>query len=713
MNSLSQTIRVGTRSSKLALLQTRFVLQRLGHLFPELKFAEVALSSPGDRDQMLALNESPPDFFTRDLDDQVLDGTIDCAVHSAKDLPEPLREGLDGFWLPWHEDARDALVCREGVRVDALPADARIGVSSERRIDYCRRRFPTARLLPIRGAIPKRLQQLDEGGYDMIVVAGAALNRLGLGARVSEWITLAALPPPEGQGVLALTFRGDDDRFLILRGCFVKAVVFAGAGVGSVGACTVDTLRALERADVCLHDTLLGHDLLQRLPPSVRRIDVGKRCGAHSVAQKETTAAILRYACQGLRVVRLKGGDPGIFGRLAEETAALDARCLPYRVLPGVSSLTAATTATGMLLTRRGVSRGFTVLTPRCEGGGIGAVTAGERAALPMVFFMAITAVEDVVRQLLESDGLSSALPAAVVFGAGGDQTEIVTGDLATIAARAKAAANEDPGLLIVGSAAICLFGVGGALQGRRVLITASEALQERAAGWVADAGGIPVCRPLIRLSAAETAIETLRQIGGYEWVVLTSPSAVRCFGDLMQRGGIDLRRVRRLASCGEGTTRELMRLGLTPDATPQSSFCAAGLVEVLRPQLVPGARVLRLASASADATVAAALRAAGAIVDECLLYHNEPIRYDRRPCFDAVFFASASAVTAFAALWGAAALADKTVAAIGAPTVQALTALGVDDVVVGERATVEGCLAALAVHAVRQRLAETVGSDR
>ena len=702
MNGLSERLRIGTRESKLARLQTQFVLERLSGLVPELTFETIAISSPGDRDQQLDLRDSPPDFFTRDLDDQLLDGRIDGAVHSAKDLPDMPRTGIDFFWLPWREDSRDALVCRKGERVGDLPPDLRIGVSSTRRVDYCRRRFPRATMQPIRGDIPRRLSQLDAGDYDLLLIAGAALNRLGLADRVAEWISADELQAPEGQGVLALTYRSDDGRFRALRNLFVKAVTFAAAGVGSAGTCTLETLRALEQADVCLYDALIGRDLLDHIPATVRLIDVGKRCGEQTLPQGTINDLLVQHVCHGLRVVRLKGGDPGIFGRLAEETEALDARQLPYRVLPGVSSLTAATTPTGLLLTRRGASRGFTVMTPRREGGEIGSINATERAALTTVFFMSVQAAGEVARQLMTEDGLPPHTPAAVVFDAGSDQTEIVRGVLADIASRVQAAANDAPGLLVVGQAAAHRFDRWGALAGQRVLITASEALQDRASARVIDFGGEPVRRPLIRLTVNDEALITLRTIDRYDWVILTSPSAVRCFVELMIRGGIDLRRIPKLAACGSGTARELRRLGLVPDLEPTADFGAAGLFAAAQTAILPGARVLRLGSAMADSSLSVSLRAAGVQVEDCLLYRNEPIGYERMPAFDLAFFASASAVTAFDRLWGAKALAGKTVAAIGRPTAAALHDLGVDAIVTGAEATVDGVLEALALRVVR-----------
>jgi len=704
MKSSSEVFKVGTRSSPLAVLQTKGVVAQLEACLPGSRWDVVAISSPGDRDQVTDLRQSPPDFFTRDLDEQVRNGILDCAVHSAKDLPDPVSEGLDWVWLPWQEDSRDVLIRPAGHAMANMPAKGRIGVSSERREAYCRARFPEARQLPIRGTIEARLRQLDQGEFDLVVMAGAALNRLGLGNRITEWIPANVLPPPDGQGTLAMTFRAEDERFRLLRRLFVKSVTFAAAGVGSAGACTLECLNALKRCDVCLHDTLLGHDLIGMLPPTVKCIDVGKRCGQHSMPQDETTYLITRYARRGQRVVRLKGGDPGVFGRLAEEVDALDELGLPYRVMPGVSSLSSATSTTGKLLTRRGVSRGFTVMTPRKEGGGTGSVNADERRTLPIVFFMALSVADEVARQLM-AEGMAPTTPASVVYGAGSDQSFSITSDLANIAARIKETDTEMPGLLIVGEAAKYQYPNWGALEGRRVLLTASQALQDKSADLVNDYGGIPVCRPLIKLEIAKEAMECIQKMTSYDWVVLTSPSAVRCFGELLKSAWADLRKVPRLVTCGGGTSRELWALGLQADIAPKSDFSAESLLRTVKPVIKPGQRILRLRSDKAGSSLAESLRAMGGIVEDCVLYHNQPIPHEEKPAFDVVFFASASAVEVYDQQWGIASLKGVFVVAIGKPTLAALTERGAAADLVPPEATVESSLEALAGYFVRESM--------
>ena len=381
--------KVGTRNSALSLAQTRDALAKIAKLLPFAEFEIVPFSSPGDRDQVTDLRVAPADFFSRDLDLALLAGDIDLALHSAKDLPEVMPSGIDWFHLPWREDSRDCWVFPSGANPEAvLAASPVVGVSSDRRLAYLEKYYPGAIAKPIRGAIPDRIAQLDSGAFDAIITAGAALKRLGMQSRISRWISPLELPPPESQGVLAITFRANDARVLRLRNHFVKSVRFVGAGVASASLCTLGGVEDIRAAEVCLYDDLMDDGLLNYLPEAALRIHVGKRCGAHSVRQPEISAMISAYARRGLRVVRLKGGDPGLFGRLAEEVEELERYSLPYLVRPGVSALSAATTGTGMLLTRRGVSRGFTVMTPRAEGGGTADVALQARRNLPLAFFM-------------------------------------------------------------------------------------------------------------------------------------------------------------------------------------------------------------------------------------------------------------------------------------------------------------------------------------
>ena len=701
----SPGFKAGTRASKLAVIQTRQALDALQRWLPSMACELVPLSSPGDRDRCTDLRDSPADFFTRDLDEAVLEGRLDLAVHSAKDLPDLMIDGLDWFWLPWRADPRDALVLRKGLSIATLPSRPRVGVSSERREAYARQRFPEAETRPIRGSIEQRLQQLDDGGYDLVIMAAAALERLGWLHRVTEWISTTELPPPQGQGALAVTYRMDNPRLNRLRSLFVTTARFVSAGAGNAGNCTLAGRRALEGADVCLYDTLMDARLLDFLPASARRMDVGKRCGDHKISQQDITKTLLDEIRRGRRVVRLKGGDAGLFGRLAEELEALDRHHLAYDVLPGVSSLTAATTGTGLLLTRRGVSRGFCVLTPRGAGGSVESFDSVARAALPIVFFMALGMADAVKRELL-ADGWSPDTPAAVVLDAGSATERVIRTPLAELPMAAAAAPPAAAGLLMVG--AVCRYGTNqrsGALRGARVLLTCSEELLERAATAVTDAGGCPVRMPMLRLSPCDEARETLRDMSRYDWLALTSPSAARCFLACMDAAEHDLRRVPQLMTCGPGTADVLRAARLVPDLMPTTAYGREGLLQTARTTLKPGQRVLRLRSQKAGEKLARELTGLGAEVTDCVLYKNEPIPYDECPSCEAVFFASASAVEHFVSRGFSGRLQQAVIAAIGHPTAQALEQNGIHVDVTAAPSTVPGAIRGLARHFVAKEV--------
>lgn len=657
---------VGARGSRLSLAQTAGAVEFMSREFPGTEYDIRAVETPGDRDLATPIDAAPADFFTRDLDDAVKSGAVDFAIHSAKDLPPVVAEGLDWFWLPSAADRRDAWVVRHGDErtlglIAASPvvrrrARLRIGVSGERRRAYAKSVFPNAKTPPIRGAVDSRVEQLCAGAFDAVLMACAGLDRLwpdGAPGVDALRIPLGELVPPEAQGFLAVVFRRGDERLMSMRARFTKAVRFVSAGVGDAGLCTLAGRRDIDSADVILHDDLLGRDLIDGV--SARLVHVGKRCGAHSMRQDEITRLICDEARKGRRVVRLKGGDAGLFGRLAEETDALAELKIPFVVRPGVSALTAATTGTGMLLTRRGLSCGFTAYTPRSTG-----------EETPVVAFMAAKIVRDESKRLMDA-GWPRETPCALVRDAAGMREEISRSTLGAAVRGALSAADDvRPGLFIAGSPAGWLWPKLGELAGARVLATCSDDVWERARLALEDRGGRPMHWPLIELKARGEVV-----VDGFDAVVLTSPAAVRIFFESCR---CDFRRLPQFFTCGAGTDAELRRRGIASDVVPASDFSAAGLIAEIGKLDLSGRRVLRLRSAKAGGDVARALRRAGAKVEDRILYDNVPVVHSEPPpAFDAVFFASASAAEVYLAQYGRRSLAGKAIYAMGRPTLEAL----------------------------------------
>ena len=638
------TFKAGTRQSALALAQTAAALKEISAR-TGAKFRIVRVTTPGDRDLETPIERSAPDFFTRDLDEALRAGKIDLAVHSAKDLPDPMPSDIDWFWLPAAADRRDAWVS-VGAIAPSCKAKLRIGVSSKRRGAYARRVFPSSRLLPIRGAIDSRIEQLRRGDFDAVLMAVAGLERLYGGTPpgvVVEPIALSELEPPEAQGRLAVTFRKGDRFMQAIRREFVKAVRFVSAGVGDGGTITIRGQADVDAADEVLYDELMA--LNRRSSSETVFRYVGKRAGRHSMKQPEITAAICDEARKGKRVVRLKGGDAGLFGRLAEETGALIELGIPFIVRPGVSALVAATTPNGLALTRRGEAAGFRVSTPRSNG-----------ARQPHVFFMASALAAETLA------AFAPKTPYAIVYDACGPREQVVLGQCGKMAALPETGA---PALVIAG------FCGRPYPAPRRMLLTCSIAPMERLRLRFEDRGMRIVEWPMIELRPCAEAARF--EPGRYDWIVITSPSAARIF--LSSYNG-DLRDLPGFVTCGAGTDSELRSRGLSSDLMPERDFSAAGMIEVCRRNrsLFARRRVLRLRSDLAGTEVAEALRALGAEVDDKIVYDNIPVKHEGPlPLFDDVFFASAAGVRAFLDAYGAAALRGKRVHAMGGPTVREL----------------------------------------
>ena len=315
-----------------------------------------------------------------------------------------------------------------------------------------------------------------------------------------------------------------------------------------------------------------------------------------------------------------------------------------------------------MLLTRRGTSCGFTAMTPRSTG-----------SEMPLVLFMAVRVAAGEAAKLIAA-GRHPKTPCAIVFDAAGPCEEIWQGTLSQLAkdSELKGFNGGKPGLVIIGEAAAHVWPKLGVLAGRRMLVTASDAVQPRVCMAVEDLGGRPVSWPMIELKVRR--IPDLEK-GAYGAIVLTSPSAARIF---FENCKIDRRRLPKFFTCGAGTDAELRRWGVSSDLMPESDFSAKGLISAINglkgSNGLKGVKVLRLRSAKAGSAVADALKAVGAKVDDVILYDNiAKAPRGPLPPFDDIHFASASAVEAFLAAYGVAALRGKGVYVMGEPTRAAL----------------------------------------
>ena len=211
--SVKGTIRLGTRGSMLALTQSRWVAARLEELGRRVDLETIRTS--GDELQSIPLSQTDvKGLFVKEIEQALIEGRIDLAVHSMKDLPADMPDGLTLGAVPRREDVRDVLVCRTSSCLSGLPSGAVLGSSSPRRQVQVHAARPDIIVKDIRGNVDTRLRKLDEGQYDAVCLAAAGLHRLGMRDRITEYLDLDVMLPAACQGALALQVRADDDKLI-------------------------------------------------------------------------------------------------------------------------------------------------------------------------------------------------------------------------------------------------------------------------------------------------------------------------------------------------------------------------------------------------------------------------------------------------------------------------------------------------------------------
>lgn len=208
---MKKKYRIGTRKTSLALKQVEEVICGLKKFYPSIETEIAGIETYGDKDKVTPISDiEGTDFFTREIDDLLLKGEIDFSVHSAKDLPDSLREGLVIAAITAPVDPYDVLVSKSGLTLDKLPIGAKVGTSSMRRKTQLKKYRNDFTIVDIRGNIEERLYRLDNSDLDAIVIAGAGLERMGLENRITQRIPFEILRPHPLQGALAIIVREHD-----------------------------------------------------------------------------------------------------------------------------------------------------------------------------------------------------------------------------------------------------------------------------------------------------------------------------------------------------------------------------------------------------------------------------------------------------------------------------------------------------------------------
>lgn len=492
------------------------------------------------------------------------------------------------------------------------------------------------------------------------------------------------------------------------------SVHLVGAGPGDPDLITTKGRKALGNADVILYDALAHPQLLELCRPDAELHYVGKRAGRASERQANINAQLVAHAQKGKRVVRLKGGDPYLFGRGSEEAEVLAEAGIPFEVVPGVPSPLAATAYAGLSLTHRALSSSVAYIT---------ATESVEKDATSHDWAKLATATQTLVifmgrrklrtlMALLEEHGRPPETPVAIVHWASLPKQRTLVGTVATIADLAENAALGLPSLIIVGNVVRLRDKLRWfdrkPLFGRRVLITRAKHQSSVLAARLREAGAEALVAPTFRVVPPEDPQPlqaAVAALGNYHWILFTSANTVAAVMEELQRQGGDARRFgdAKICAIGPKTADALRAHGLRPDLVPEQSR-AEGLLEAFRGHCGERRRRFLLPRAEvARAELPEGLRSDGHLVDVVTAYRTADIDDAQRTevleafaAAEVVPFGSGAAVDRLVALVGADALKAKTLASIGPITTGSLEKHGLQAAIEAPAASIEALVEAI-----------------
>ncbi|MCI6729573.1 MAG: uroporphyrinogen-III C-methyltransferase [Candidatus Faecousia sp.] len=443
-------------------------------------------------------------------------------------------------------------------------------------------------------------------------------------------------------------------------------VTLVGAGPGDPGLLTLKGREALGEAQVVVFDRLVSQEILNLIPADAERIDVGKEASHHKVPQDQINRILLEKALEGKRVVRLKGGDPFLFGRGGEELELLREHGVPFAEVPGITSAIAAPAYGGIPVTHRDYCSSVHIITGHARAGKALEIDfeALVRTGGTLVFLMGVSALPHITRGLLEA-GMAPETPAAMVENGTTPMQRRLDATLATLTERAAEMGIHSPAVIVVGK--VCALAEGFCwldrlpLRGKRILVTRPKeragTLSRKLRALGAEVTEYP-CIETVPILPNPPLERELEAISGYEWLCLTSPAGVRYLWEALERLGKDARALGgvKLAAIGSGTAGALAEHGLRADFVPPV-YDAAHLGQGLG-ALATG-RVLILRAREGSQALTQALEAAHVSYTDCPTYetvyenpHSEAL-VKALDTFDFVTFTSASTVKGFVASVG------------------------------------------------------------
>ena len=484
-------------------------------------------------------------------------------------------------------------------------------------------------------------------------------------------------------------------------------VYLVGAGPGDPGLITVKGRKVLERADAILYDHLASDRLLELAPPNAERVYVGKKRSAHEFSQEEISAMLIERARAGKIVVRLKGGDPFIFGRGGEEMEALAAAGIPFEIVPGVTTPLGIAAYTGVPLTHREHTSAVTFVT----GHSVEAIDwARIGAAETIVLFMGLVNFAAIARELIRNGRLPGTPAMAVRWATRPDQ-QTIAGTLEDLPKKIAEAGMKPPATIVIGEVVSLRDRFNWyeklPLFGKKIVVTRDRRQATDLSEPIEALGAEALPLPVIEICEAADPgplDRAIKNLATYDWLIFTSVNGVRYFLDRLDRSPVDLRSLKaKICAIGPATRSAVEALHLKVDKMPDE-YVAESLVKAFESEDLSRRTILLPRAAVARDVVPVELRRRGATVDVVEAYRTgvpknaaERAReiMARRP--DWVTFTSSSTVTNFLEAARKDTLSGVKIASIGPITSQTAREHGLEVTVEAQPHTIEGLVNGLA----------------
>ena len=493
-------------------------------------------------------------------------------------------------------------------------------------------------------------------------------------------------------------------------------VHLVGAGPGDPGLITAKGLACLGQADVIIYDHLLDERLLDAAPAGAERIYVGKTAGDHTWPQDEINQLLVNKAQEDKKVVRLKGGDPFVLGRGGEEANTLAQNHIPFEVVPGVTSATAAPAYDGIPVTYRGLASSFAVITghedPGKDSSSINWATLATGVDT-LLFLMGMKNLSKIAAKLVEY-GRPQDTPVAVIREGTRLEQKTVVGSLKNIVAKVKKQRLAPPVVIVVGEVVKLREKLrwfdNRPLFGKRILVTRAHHQSSTLSQLLVERGAKPIELPAIDIQAVTDTRELDRAISSlssYQWLIFTSANDVKAFFQRLRSLSRDTRALSglKIGAIGPATAKTLEAQGVIPDYIPEI-YTNEGVIAGLKNWNITGQHFLLARAAIADKELAEGISRLGVSVHEVATYRTVPatetLTQARRMLIfseiDVIIFTSSSTVSNLVATFGGelAAINNIKVACIGPKTADTASQAGLEVDIVASKQTIPELVAAI-----------------